>query len=374
MKRLLLLLLALAPLPALAVPPNPAPLALTLPPAAYACEGVPFSLWFDNIVLTPTPERYRFEVEAPLGTSETRRWTVTPQAAHVGTHALRVRVLDDQQNEIASASTTLVVTAADAGAGQKRRLLIVGDSLTHASLYPNEIARLLSRPGNPRWQMIGTHRPAAAAPGVVHEGYGGWKWQDFLTKFAPAPPGVAAGPLARKTTSPFLFPAADGTHGVLDLPRYFREHSSGQPPDVVLFLLGINDCFGADPERPDARISEVLDHAEKLLAAFRQAAPDAALAVGLTPPPNSRQAAFTANYQDKYTRWGWKRIQHRLVQRLLERFAGHEHEGLFLVPTNLDLDPVDGYPPHNAVHPNATGYAQIGASFYAWLKHWMHRP
>ena len=371
MTRLLLPLLALWPGLALA---QSTPLELTLPSAAYACQGVPFSLWFDNLVLTPTPERYRFEVDAPFGTSTDRGWSFTPQAAHVGAHPLRIRVFDAAQNAIASAATTLFVTAADAGAGQKLRLLLVGDSLTHASLYPNEIARLLSLPDNPRWQMLGTHRPSAAADGVAHEGYGGWKWNDFLTKFAPAKPGVTAGPLARKSTSPFVFANPDGVTGHLDLPRYFREHCGGRPPDVVTFLLGINDCFGADPERPDARIDEVLDHAEKLLAAFRQAAPDAALAIGLTPPPNSRQAAFTANYQDKYTRWGWKRIQHRLVQRLLERFAPHEHQGLFLVPTHLGLDPVDGFPPNNGVHPNATGYAQIGASFYAWLKHRMHRP
>ena len=34
----------------------------------------------------------------------------------------------------------------------------------------------------------------------------------------------------------------------------------------------------------------------------------------------------------------------------------------------MNLDPVDGYPTNNGVHPNAEGYKQIGASIYAWLK------
>ncbi|MBM4081059.1 MAG: hypothetical protein FJ278_15255, partial [Planctomycetes bacterium] len=75
-----------------------------------------------------------------------------------------------------------------------------------------------------------------------------------------------------------------------------------------------------------------------------------------------------ANYKGRYHRWGWKRIQHRLVQRQIERFNGREKENLFLVPTELNLDPVDGYPVDNGVHPNVTGYKQIGASIYAWLK------
>jgi len=29
---------------------------------------------------------------------------------------------------------------------------------------------------------------------------------------------------------------------------------------------------------------------------------------------------------------------------------------------------LDGYPENNGVHPNPVGYAQIAASFYAWLK------
>jgi len=97
-----------------------------------------------------------------------------------------------------------------------------------------------------------------------------------------------------------------------------------------------------------------------------QAAPQAILAIGVTTPPNSRQVAFEANYGDRYTRWGWKTIQHRLAQRELEHFGGRQADGLRLVPTHLDVDPFDGYPENNGVHPNAAGYAQIARSFHAW--------
>jgi lysophospholipase L1-like esterase len=142
----------------------------------------------------------------------------------------------------------------------------------------------------------------------------------------------------------------------------------------VTFLLGINDCFAANPDDPVAmekHINGVLDHADGLLAAFHAAAPQAVLAVGLTTPPNARESGFEANYKGKYHRWGWKRIQHRLVQRMMERFGKRQADNIFLVPTELNLDPVDGYPENNGVHPNPAGYAQIGASFHAWLKAWM---
>lgn len=353
-----------------AAPPS---LQLTLPPAWHGVPGVPISLYYDNVVLTEQPEQYQFQVTCNIGTAEAKRWTVTPEDKDVGDHAMEIVVKDAQGKPLQRAKTTLRIAPRTAGAGRELKLLIIGDSLTAATAYPNEIARLLSQPGNPKWTMVGTSKPASAKPGVAHEGYGGWKWSDFLTKFDPQPTGVAAGPVARKSTSPFLFAGPDGKP-TLDLQRYLRENAEGQTPDVVTFLLGINDCFGANPDdlkAMDAKIAEVLDQADKLLTAFHHAMPETALAVGLTTPPNSREAGFEANYHGKYHRWGWKRIQHRLVQSTMERFGYGRKPGVFLVPTELNLDPVDGYPTNNGVHPNAVGYAQIGTSFYAWLKLWL---
>lgn len=350
------------------------PLQLTLPPMWYGVPGQPMSMHFDNIVLTETPEAYRFEVKCDIGAVQGQHWTARPVAKDVGDHAMEVTVKDADGRILEQAKTVFRVAPPDAGKDRQLRLLIVGDSLTAATLYPNEIGRLLRLAGNPRWTMIGTHkREGIAQPGILHEGYGGWKWADFLGKWDPAPAGVTAGPLARRSTSPFLFADKNGK-GLMDLPRYFRENSEGKAPDVVTFLLGINDCFGAPPDKPDAmdkHIDGVLDNAEKLLAAFRKAAPDAVLAVGLTTPPNARESGFEANYKGRYHRWGWKRIQHRLVQKMLARFQGREKENILLVPTELNLDPVGGYPVNNGVHPNEAGYAQVGGSFYAWLKSWM---
>ncbi len=348
-------------------------LRLTLPLMCFAVPDVPMSIYHDNIVLTQQPEAFRFEVKCDIGKNEDRRWTVTPSGRDAGDHHIEITLRDAQGRIIESGKSVLRVVPKNAGAGRSLRLLIIGDSLTHATQYPNEIARLLSEPGNPKWTMLGTHKPASVKPGVAHEGYGGWKWIDFLSKFDPKPAADTAGPPARKSTSPFIFADAAGKP-VLDIPRYFKEHCDGQPPDVATFLLGINDCFAARPDDPklmDAKIDEALGNAEKLLAAFRKAAPKTILAVGLTTPPNSRQAAFEANYQDKYTRWGWKRIQHRLVQRMLEQFSNRTKDNIFLVPTELNLDPIDGYPDNNGVHPSAAGYNQIAASFYSWLKAWM---
>jgi hypothetical protein len=341
---------------------------LTLPPIGYAVAGAEMSVYFDNIVLTQHPENYRFVVDSDLGKTEANRWSVIASAEQVGDHAWKVAVFDGNQ-KLAEQSMTWHVTPASLSAGRGLTLLIVGDSLTHATIYPNDLARRLSAPGQPTWSMLGTHRPASAQPGVAHEGYGGWTWQRFVTHYEPNPD-----PAQRKHSSPFVF--LENDQPKLDVPRYFRDSCDGKTPDVVTFLLGINDCFGANPNDPaamDQRIDQVFAQAETMLKAFREAAPHAELAVCLTTPPNARESGFEANYKGKYTRWGWKRIQHRLVQRQLKQFGGREAEGIFVVPTELNLDPVAGYPVDNGVHPNAAGYQQVAASLHAWLMGQMGR-
>ncbi len=362
MKRILLIALALLTLQVFAADDT---LRLTLPPVCYAVPGVPMSIYYDNIVLTQTPENYRFTVNCSVGKSEARRWTVTPTDKDVGTHPLAVTVADAGGKVLGKRNTTLRIVPANAGAGKTIRLLIIGDSLTAATAYPTEIARLLSLPGNPAWKMLGAPRSTASIKGVAHEGYGGWTWARFVSHYEPKPDKAQ-----RKFSSPFVFLGTDGKPS-LDMTRYFKQTCNGELPDFVTVMLGINDCFRAPPDDPkgtDDVIDKMFKEAEPLLAALRAAAPNADIGVCLTTPPNARESGFVANYKDKYHRWGWKRIQHRLVECQLKHFANRDKDRIYLVPTELNLDPVDGYPENNGVHPNTTGYNQIGGTIYAWLK------
>nr|WP_075087710.1 hypothetical protein [Verrucomicrobium spinosum] len=87
---------------------------------------------------------------------------MTPEDKDVGEHAMEVVVRDAAGKELERGQTRLRVAPRDAGKGRELKLLIVGDSLTAATAYPNEIARLLSLPENPGWKMYGQHRPASA--------------------------------------------------------------------------------------------------------------------------------------------------------------------------------------------------------------------
>jgi len=340
---------------------------LTLPPEIYAVPGVEMNVYFANTALIEpgTETNYRFRCECPVGSSDAIRWRLNATAGQVGVHPFRLSVLDKNGKTLQSASARVVVSPSTSGQGRSIRLLIIGDSLTHASHYPNEIARLLRQPGNPKWRMLGTHRPRAAEEGVAHEGYGGWTWARFRTRFEPTRPYPG-----KTNSSPFVFPDSENPkRGKLDVARYFETHCEGARPDFIIIMLGINDCFSARPDSPetiDPKIDAMFREAELLLKEFAAAAPKAQIGICLTTPGNARDEAFEANYKGRYPRWGWRRIQHRLVERQIRHFSGQPR--LHLIPTQLNLDTLDGYPPNNAVHPNVAGYRQIGATIYAWLK------
>ncbi len=158
-----------------------------MPPTCYGVVGLATGIWFDNVVLTEHPENYRFEVKCDVGSSDDKRWLVTPKAGEEGDHALEIMVKDGKGTVIEIGKTVLHIGPKNAGEGREFRLMIVGDSLTGATMYPNEIGRLLAQPENPKWTMLGTSKPASAIPGVVHEGYGGWTWSSFLSKWDPQP-------------------------------------------------------------------------------------------------------------------------------------------------------------------------------------------
>ncbi|MBI1349007.1 hypothetical protein GC163_22275 [bacterium] len=338
------------------------PLRLTLPPVGYAVTDGEIGVYFDNIVLTETPDKYRFEVTSDIGHTETNRWVVTPTEKDVGDHPWLVKIFEGD-HLLGQQSMTWHVSPAGIPGQKDYSLLLIGDSLTHASLYPNELYQRLNAEGKTHWTMLGTHKPTNAKPGVAHEGYGGWTWQRFVTHYEPMPDLAN-----RKHSSPFVF--LDGDKPKLDVAKYIETACAGRQPDFVIVMLGINDCFGAnanDPAALDSHIDRVFGYADTLIQTIQSTASQAELGLCLTTPPNARESGFTANYKGKYTRWNWKKIQHRLVEKELAHFGDQADQKRWIVPTELYIDPEAGYPVDNAVHPNATGYAQIAASMQAWL-------
>ncbi len=349
---------------------------LLLPPVIYAAPGREANLYFDNVVLAPPGRSYLFDVTCARGAQQEARWTWTPTEKDSGDYALSLEVRDSDDHVLATGSTLVRVAKADASAGKTFSLLVIGDSLTNASVYTGELLKLFAVPENATVKLLGTNQPTADAANV-HEGYGGWRFETFISKYEPKPQEQA-----NLRTSPFVF--LENDKPVFNFPRYVQEKLGGVAPDMITIMLGTNDVFGSTDVNLEDNVTAILKSADTLLAGIRAGAPNAKIGVVTTVPPSASQDAFGVNYAANQTRWQYRKNQHRLDERMMEKYKNREAENLWIVPAYLNLDCVYNFPQievavsarnpqkitraNNGVHPAATGYYQIADSIYSWLQ------
>lgn len=361
------------------------PLKLQLPECIYAVPGVETNVYYDNIVLAINPSNYAFKVICPKGRCDQKRWRYTPKENEIGTYNWKITV-ENEQGIISEGSMKLHVAPANAGEGKNISVLVVGDSLTNATVYPTRIFELFKRIGNPKLKMAGSNGPGykPQPDGVAHEGWGGWAWGTFVNR-AEAP--KVENPKPYEIASRFINKGEDGKPK-LDFPNYFKLYNDGITPDFITFQLGVNDVFSATDENRDKVIADILSQADKLLAAARAGAPDAIIGVGLVTPGCATQDGFGHSYGCHQTsRWQYKKNQHALNEAMLKKFSNYPDKKLFIIPTNVNLDCENNFPKakdnvnvgndatterqSNGVHPSAAGYRQIGDTFYAFMKYYL---
>ncbi len=360
-------------------PAEPGSIRLILPPTIYAVVGVEANLYFDNVALMLNSANYAFDVTCSKGTQQTERWTVTPGESDVGRHPFMIEVHDERNAIVARGRCELVVAPAAARSDEPVSVLMIGDSLTHASIYSQHLIDLCVPPGNPRLTLIGSHGPGGQ-PGINrHEGYGGWTAQRFATHFTE----TARTGDYKLRGSPFVY-ANDKGEKRLDFAQYCRDVNEGRSPDVVTIFLGPNDIFSFNDDIIDEGVERILTHYDALIRMIRDSSPQTLIAAMLPVPPAASQDAFGSNYTTGQTRWQYRRNQHRLVELMLERYRERSRDGVHLVPTYAGLDCVQNYPAvtakanarvdtvvtrqSNGVHPAESGYRQIGDILYSWLK------
>ncbi|MCK5803020.1 MAG: SGNH/GDSL hydrolase family protein [Lentisphaeria bacterium] len=354
----------------------PPPIKLLLPPVIYAVPGVEMNVYFDNVSLTVNPANYVFDVTCNRGIQQNERWSYTPTGKTIGQFGFSIAVRNRANELLTEAKSMIRVSPKNAGAGRPVSILVIGDSLTAASVYPKHVGELCQGEDNPKLKMIGSVRRTSGYP---HEGYGGWTAQRFATLWKD---GVARTG-AKTGGSPFLYAGADGKPA-LDLGKYCEEFNGGKAPDFVTILLGCNDTFSATDETIEARIDIMFQHYDTLLEMIRSLSKDTQIGCLLLVPPAGTQDAFGANYRCSQTRWQYKRNQFRVAERMMAHYGGREKENINLIPANVNLDCMHNYPSRtgkansrserkvtrlaNGVHPAAEGYRQIGDSIYCWLK------
>lgn len=349
---------------------------LLVPEKIYAVPGVEINLYFNNIVTVINPANYVFDVNCKKGRNDLKRWRFTPEAKDVGSYKWSIRVID-QKGVVAQAESELIVLPPDAGAGRKFTMLMVGASQTGAGRYPNRMLALMKRPGNPDFKTVGTKGRLAR-----HEGYGGWRWESFMTRWGYSNSRKMDGMHPDRPVgfnSPFMFADKDGK-GKFDLLKYFKINNNGQIPDAVSFQLGLNDFFLCTDKNIAKVTARSIKNMEKLIHEFRKLKPAPAIFI-FQHIPGSNQDGFGKNYACGQTSWQYRKNLDHYNRALLKK--GKEMK-LNVVPVYINIDTENNYPvlrqnvnrdnpktiirQNNGVHPAAAGYDQMGDTLYCWVK------
>ena len=350
---------------------------LLIPETIYAVPGVEMNVYFNNVVTVINPANYVFDVDCSKGRNDLKRWRFTPVPEDVGTYDWSIRVMD-MKGVVASAKAKLVVLPPDAGKDRKLTMLMVGASQTGAGHYADRIVDLMSRSGNPEFKSIGTKGLRRGK----HEGYGGWRWESFLTRWGYTNSRQMDGMHPDRPVgfnSPFLFPGKDGK-GEFDLQKYFDKVNGGEIPDIVSFQLGLNDFFLAK-DKTIARITaQSLQNMEKLIGAFRKLKKVPVLMI-FQHIPGASQDAFGQNYACGQTLWQYRKNLDYYNRALLKQA---KKLNLVVVPVYMNIDTENNFPTRlqnvnegnparivrqsNGVHPAKAGYYQMGDTLYCYVK------
>ena len=236
--------------------------------------------------------------------------------------------------------------------------------------------------------MVGTNSGGYTKPvpgGVAHEGYGGWGWQSFFQRYGieESTDGDGLHPARPwNRNSPFLFPDGDGFK--FDLKAYCGKYNQGNVPDTLIVMLGINNIFCAKSNEEIDKIwlNEIYPYMKKMVEEFRKLDPSIHIAFCTSTPGAFTQDAFGTNYQCGYTLWQWRK---NLCYYMGKFFLAVKELNVGVIPVHAVVDGDNGYPEAeepanqrsekmisrqiNAVHPNPSGYKQIGDCMFAYLKH-----
>ena len=354
------------------------PLRMALPSELIAVAGIETNVYFDNVVLCLNPANYAFDVVCSKGSQQAERWTWTPTDADAGDVLFELLVRDDSNRIISRGRMVIKVVAAKQAADRDLSLLLIGDSLTHASVYSQRLLDLSNQSGKATITLVGSHRPIASSDLNRHEGYGGWTALRFATHYNEM---ARQGDYAQRG-SPFLYKQPDNSVK-LDFQEYCKDVNDGKLPDAVTIFLGPNDIFSFNDETISAGIDTMLKHYDQLIEMVKTTSPSTRIGVMLPVPSAASQDAFGSNYGTGQTRWQYKRNQHALLQAMLKRYLDRQTEQIYVIGTHMNLDTIHNYPTasvapnaqsdqtfvrqNNGVHPSPAGYRQIGDAVYAWL-------
>lgn len=302
--------------------------------------GQEVTIYGDSLINVPIGNPLIVTYTCDIGTQVGNNFVISPVEGDIGDHSLRA-VFTNGSYTIEDKSITISVRAAFEFADKK--ILLIGDS-TLANGITYIVNALNAALTGCSLTYLGTVGDA-----IKHEGHGGWSFNSFIT-----------------TGSPFY------KSGTLDIAAYFTDNSIDDP-DIVSIRLGINDVFAssavAGDGLTDAEMTAIINNAKTLIDGFLTYNATLKIIISLPTTTENTNESWSIGYDPAvYSQNMFLDAIHKFQKGLVDTFAN----GVYNARVDcgyeaISLDRDNGYPETNgihtnAIHPDAGGYAQIGAA------------
>ncbi|HQS05408.1 MAG TPA: hypothetical protein PLT16_07195, partial [Daejeonella sp.] len=170
----------------------------------------------------------------------------------------------------------------------------------------------------------------------------------------------------------------------LDFKKYLNDRGySMTADDLITVHLGINDVF---LDVSDSKLESIKADFDKMVNEFRAAIPRISIGLCITIPPSISQDAFAVNYASGQTLRRYIENYKKLVEFLLSNYDTPEmrNSSLYCIGFNHCIDRTNNFQKTtmkanarstqiietwgNGVHPDNTGYYQMGDALYSFIK------
>ncbi|MDP3469449.1 MAG: hypothetical protein Q8S11_14000 [Daejeonella sp.] len=170
----------------------------------------------------------------------------------------------------------------------------------------------------------------------------------------------------------------------LDFKKYLMDKGySMNAEDLITVHLGINDVF---LDVTESKLKGIRDDFDKMLSEFRAVIPQINIGLCITIPPSISQDAFAVNYASGQTLKRYIENYKKLVEFLLSNYDTPEMRTskLYCIGFNYCIDRTNNFQKTtmkanarstqiietwgNGVHPDNTGYYQMGDALYSFIK------
>lgn len=372
-----------------------------LPEDLYAAPGLECNVYYGEVFFSVTPWNYAIQAQAPQGQSQIERWTFTPTEDDAGKSFPLVLNAWTDNGLAAAATATVHVAAAPKKRDTKLTLALFSDSLTNCR-WQDRLYEVMQERGFSGYTPVGARQ--SENPKVMYDGYGGYSFDTFLTRYCFAedevnnlqdeaereqiralgqPKKIVYEKQRELLRSPLV--RLENGQKVVDVDAWKKKVNGGEDPDVVLILLGCNGCFSLQGEEPELRAqiaAKVMPEAQRFLDILRKACPTSRYFF-MNELNGSSQDGFAANYGSGYNKVQFTKILLALDKEL-QAFIDRQHDpNVGFVPFAHGIDPETSFfkktfPVNahskvlktrdvNAVHCDAVGGRQLGDTVAAWL-------